>query len=696
MIRAASSAAERLERAYADAPEAVEFSAFAAEAAALSDDELAELIRTDAGERRRLRYPNDLDRYFSAVPGLRLRPVALDAAISAILADLRARGVAGVEAVETLSANYPDLGEPVREADLLDRMLWASDVLHSSWRAGSTAEDSRRLPSDFGPRLGDGRSRFGLMEILGRGASAVVYRAVDRHLTGPGHEKHVAVKVFRSRPLFSAGRWNPTEEAHAACRVDHPAVARVRDHGVTESGEEYIVSDLVEGGTLQSVWGTPGGVGGIRRACEIVAAVARGLQAVHDAGLVHRDLKPANILMDRTGLPRLTDFGTARPPATEDPAAADRGGLDATGNLAFMAPERLEGDIAKLTARSDVYALGAILYWMLSGDVPGVDAGGGIRRAGFDAAEGLLSKVRWVDRTLARIVGRAMASRPAERHASAQELADDLEAWGLLRPIGWQRPGVVRRVWLWVRRRPAAAAGAAALLAAVSAGAWFAVAFSVARARVEEQNLATRRAMGMLESTLQSARDQRLESGMLAGLWLLEWVEGDRVLGSVADGGRLWSNRVAVARAQIADGERRGAGDDVATLMWRTALGLWLLDQPKGWDPETEAVLRGAADAWARRVGESDSMTRSTRMLAECAAVKRVWGAQRAGAAVSEADRRLVSEVRDRLRAGRTWLAETQADGPVLKMIDRTIAHAGRLLGETRPVAGDGGTLGTD
>ena len=208
----------------------------------------------------------------------------------------------------------------------------------------------------------DGRYRLGT--VLARGGMSVVYRGVDTRLDRP-----VAIKVMDPRlaadPAFRA-RFE--REARAAARIDHPAVVDVHDQGAGGLGEGaapvvFLIMELVEGGTLRDVLAAKGALD-VAAAVAVLGPVLAGLAEAHRAGLVHRDVKPENVLISRTGVVKVADFGLVT-------AAAQAGGSHAgliLGTVAYLSPEQVASGAAD--ARSDVYAVGVLAYELLTGAAP--------------------------------------------------------------------------------------------------------------------------------------------------------------------------------------------------------------------------------------------------------------------------------------------------------------------------------------
>lgn len=315
--------------------------------------------------------------------------------------------------------------------------------------------------------LGNLDWRVELRELLGEGGMGEVHAAWDRSLARP-----VAVKFVRGADPRAAERL--LLEARLQARVEHPHVVRVFEVGAL-AGRPCILFQLVRGRTLADrAAELP-----LADRVELVRQAATGLHAAHLQGLVHRDVKPGNVLVEegeegaRSAL--VTDFGLAH---------AEEGGLTRTGilpgTLDFMAPEQLAGG-GPVDFRSDVYALGATLYAVLSGRPPfripsARPEGSGeeqvrlLRRILDEEAPPLRSVAPAVPRELALVARTAMEKEPGERYPSAEAFAEDLARFQRGEPVRAQPPTVAERALKWSRRNRAAsraiAAAAAVLLAA--------------------------------------------------------------------------------------------------------------------------------------------------------------------------------------------------------------------------------------
>jgi eukaryotic-like serine/threonine-protein kinase len=269
-------------------------------------------------------------------------------------------------------------------------------------------------------------SRLGPYEIvsaIGAGGMGEVYRARDARL---GRE--VAIKVLTERLVGDREhRARFEREARAVAAVSHPNILAIHDFG-EEGGLFYAVTELLEGETLRQrivrerlSW---------RRSVEIATAVSEGLAAAHSRGIVHRDIKPENIFLTSDGLVKILDFGLARPPVvgsenqTSTPTESIQTAAGTVlGTLGYMSPEQVSGEPAD--ARSDIFALGCVLYEMLTGRRAFIGASPGRTMAAIlrDQPPEIAVSDAQVPESLARIVTRCLEKSPSERFQSARDLA---------------------------------------------------------------------------------------------------------------------------------------------------------------------------------------------------------------------------------------------------------------------------------
>ena len=206
---------------------------------------------------------------------------------------------------------------------------------------------------------------FRIRGVLGRGGMGVVYRGQQER-----PEREVAVKVLNSLSATPDRLRRFEFEAEILARLDHPYVAKVFQTGVDAElgGLPYLAMELVEGRDILAH--ADALELSTRDRLELFRCVCEGVEHAHQHGIVHRDLKPANILVSRDGRPRILDFGIARPAERDDTTPGQTRSGNVLGSLHWMSPEQAEGDLARIGTRTDVYALGVLLYRLLSGQMP--------------------------------------------------------------------------------------------------------------------------------------------------------------------------------------------------------------------------------------------------------------------------------------------------------------------------------------
>jgi eukaryotic-like serine/threonine-protein kinase len=267
-------------------------------------------------------------------------------------------------------------------------------------------EKSGELRTPGGGRLL--AKRYRLLERIDEGGAGEVWRARDEKL-----DRDVAIKLL-GPDADDAFRARFADEARRAAAVVHPNVVVVFDEG-RDGADAFMVMELVQGKTLREIVAERGPLPA-HEVARLIRQVAAALDAAHAAGVIHCDVKPANVIVDREGVAKLTDFGIAR-------AARDRDEQELLGTARYIAPERVEG--GPVTARTDVYGLGLVAYELLTGR-PTFDGGTSeelVRERLVGPPPSLRHARVGIDERLDAIVGRALATLPDRRYASAGAFA---------------------------------------------------------------------------------------------------------------------------------------------------------------------------------------------------------------------------------------------------------------------------------
>src|SRR5436190_3504236 len=325
-------------------------------------------------------------------------------------------------------------GEASREA--FESILAEANVTDTQWRLG----------------------HYEILEEIGRGGMGVIYRARQQH-----SRRIVAVKrIFAHQVNSHETLVRFRREAEAVASLDHPNMLPIHEVSEGEEGLPFFSMKYGTGGSLRAA--APTLRKDPRKCVRLMAKVARAIAYAHGKRVLHRDLQPGNILLDENGEPMVSDFGLAK--------WLDQGSdltrmLETLGTPGYIAPEQAECRAGELTCAADVYSLGAILFYLLSGRPPFVGANvlSVIHQAAATAAPRLRSLAPSLDRDLETIVARCLESDPNARYQSAGTLADDLEHWLRHEPIRAPRVGVFTRGRKWMRRNPTSTVLVASLVA---------------------------------------------------------------------------------------------------------------------------------------------------------------------------------------------------------------------------------------
>jgi serine/threonine protein kinase len=253
----------------------------------------------------------------------------------------------------------------------------------------------------------------------------------------------VALKVIKPGLVSSELLRRFEQESQALARLQHPAIAQIYEAGTADAGfgpQPFFAMELVRG---QSLLDADQRRLSVRQRLELMVKICEGVQHAHQRGLIHRDLKPGNILVDETGQPKILDFGVARVTDSDLGATRQTDVGQLVGTLAYMSPEQVLADPLELDTRSDVYALGVILYELLAGRLPyelsaqPLEAARIIREQ--DPAP--LSSISRVYRgDIETITAKALEKDKARRYASAAGLAADVQRYLRDEPITARPP----------------------------------------------------------------------------------------------------------------------------------------------------------------------------------------------------------------------------------------------------------------
>jgi WD40 repeat protein/serine/threonine protein kinase len=330
------------------------------------------------------------------------------------------------------------------------------------------------------PKVDDSPARDGLVlpgyEVLGelgRGGMGVVYKA--RQI---GLNRLVAVKM-----ILTGLHAGPQEvarfrrEAEAVAQLQHPNIVQIYEVGEA-AGRPFLALEYVDGGSLERL--AAGRPQPAEAAAKLVETLARAMDYAHHRGVVHRDLKPANILLMRNGecgmrnegpgdsslriphsefrIPKITDFGLAK--LLDTGASGPTKSGDLLGTPSYMAPEQVEGPTVAIGPATDVWALGAILYELLTGGLPfkGESPLETLMQVRFPEPVSPSRLQPKLPRDLVTICMTCLHKQPHKRYAGAADLADDLQRFLRREPIRARRISSVERAVKWARRRPAVAA----------------------------------------------------------------------------------------------------------------------------------------------------------------------------------------------------------------------------------------------
>lgn len=351
--------------------------------------------------------------------------------------------------------------QPVSEAGPLEDLAAETSRLNPA----------RLLPETVGP--------YRILGLLGEGGMGVVYRAQQDH-----PKRIVALKVIQPGLTTPEALRRFQSEAEALGRLQHPGIAQIFDAG-TAGGQHYFAMEFVAGESLRDY--LAGAQLTLAARVELAARICDAVQHAHERGIVHRDLKPGNVLVDGSGQPKVIDFGVARLLAAASPATRT-GAL--IGTIAYMSPEQVSGQVAG--ERSDVYSLGLILYFALSGRMPypvDLDTPAVLRHICETEPVPLGSGNRQLGGDLEAIAAKALEKDASRRYSSAGALADDLRRHLGHQPVLAKPPNALYHARKFALRHRGFTASLVGLFLTLTAGIVITV-WQNARARAAERTAA--------------------------------------------------------------------------------------------------------------------------------------------------------------------------------------------------------------
>lgn len=324
---------------------------------------------------------------------------------------------------------------------------------------------------------------FRILQRLGEGGMGIVYEAEQER-----PHRRVALKIMRPGIVPADVIRRFEREGEFLGRLHHSGIAQIYQAGIadTEYGRQpYFAMELVRGRRLDVY--ARSHARSLREKLRLVAAIADAIQHAHHGGIIHRDLKPANILVTDDGEPKILDFGIARAADDHMLGTVQTVAGEVLGTISYMSPEQIAGDVAALDTRSDVYALGVILYELIAGRPPYELDRKSLAEAARVIHEVEPARLRTVARTVPAdvetIVAKALEKEKERRYSSAADLANDIRRFLSDEPIAARPPSVTYQAGKFARRHKALVGGVLATVVVLIVG----VAATLWQARVADK-----------------------------------------------------------------------------------------------------------------------------------------------------------------------------------------------------------------
>ena len=349
--------------------------------------------------------------------------------------------------------------------------------------------------------------RYRLLRLIGEGGMACVYEAEQEQ-----PRPIVALKVIKPGLISPAMLRRFTQESQALGRLQHSGIAQIYEAGNAETGaglQPYFAMEFIRGTTLREYVASNKLT--TRERLELMVRVCDAVQHAHERGIIHRDLKPGNILVDETAQPKILDFGVARVTGGDSQATRQTDLGQLIGTLAYMSPEQVLGDPLQLDTRSDVYALGVILYELLAAQLP-YSVSSNLPDAVQTIREEEPARLSSIDRSyrgdIETMVAKALQKDKTRRYASAADLAADIRRYLHHKPIVARPPSTIYQLGKFAHRHRALVVALASIFLVLTAGIAVST-FLAIRARRAEQ-------LANTESATAKAVNDFLQNDLLA------------------------------------------------------------------------------------------------------------------------------------------------------------------------------------
>jgi tetratricopeptide (TPR) repeat protein len=390
----------------------------------------------------------------------------------------------------------PDAPNPMTESDGAPTDVTRDIEPGAPSGVASSATDVEQLP-----RIG----RYRILRLLGEGGMGSVYEAEQEQ-----PRRRVALKVIKTAWASSELLRRFELEFQTLGRLHHPGIAQIYEAGSAETGfgsQPFFAMELIQGKPL--VDHASAHHLNMRQRLELMIKICAAVEHAHQRGIIHRDLKPGNIMVDETGQPKVLDFGLARVTDGDMQATRQTDMGQLLGTLPYMSPEQVMGDPLALDTRSDVYALGVILYELLAGKLP--------YQVSRQVVE-MVKTIQQVDPTrlsslnrayrgdVDTIVGKALEKDKTRRYGSAAELAADLRRYLEDRPIAAKPASTSYQLQKFARRNKTLVVGIAAvfltLVIGVVVSTWQAVRARQAERRAQTEAATAQAVVSFLQNDL--------------------------------------------------------------------------------------------------------------------------------------------------------------------------------------------------